>query len=106
MYHADHLLHGDYVRRRADVVVIVSAAVDRTRAIGKATPGCRQHATIFRMRISPNDIIEEVIDTLVTGDLAEPFPGIKVSRLADNQIVIDVGLPDRDFVLTVEARPR
>lgn len=58
------------------------------------------------MEPTPEAIIEEIIDPLMTGDLAETFPTIELRRVAPNAVEIDYGQPEGVYVITVEPRPR
>jgi hypothetical protein len=58
------------------------------------------------MAITAASIIEEVLDPLMSSDLADEHPTINLRRVADNAVELDFGLPDRVFVLTVEERER
>jgi len=51
-------------------------------------------------------IIEEIIDPLMMGDLAETFPTIELRRVAPKAVEIDYGQPEEVYVITVEPRPR
>jgi hypothetical protein len=51
-------------------------------------------------------IIEEIIDPLIMGDLAQAYPSIKLRRVAQNAIEIDFGQPEDVYVITVESRTR
>ena len=50
--------------------------------------------------------IEEIIDPLMTGDLAEAYPTIELRRVAPNAVEIGYGLREDVFVITVELRTR
>jgi hypothetical protein len=58
------------------------------------------------MDISPADIIEEVLDSLMMSDLAEESSEVKFQRLSADRVLLDFGLPGTVFTLTVEAEPR
>lgn len=58
------------------------------------------------MDIQPSDLIEEIIDPLMMGQLAERFPEIAIVRVSPGQVRLDVGLPDKVFTVTVEQLPR
>lgn len=49
-------------------------------------------------------IIEEIIDPLMMGGLAESHPNIALRRTAPNVIEIDYGSPGGVYVITVEPR--
>ena len=54
------------------------------------------------MDIQPSDLIEEIIEPLIMGQLAERFPTIAIERVLPNQLRVDFGLPDKVFSVTVE----
>jgi len=56
--------------------------------------------------MSVEAIIEEIIDPLMMGGLAEREPAMELRRLGPNAILIDFGEPDTVYVLTVEERRR
>lgn len=58
------------------------------------------------MDITESAIIEEVLDPLMMGELGQSSDTAVLERTAPNEIVVDFGVPDRVFVLTVVARPR
>lgn len=58
------------------------------------------------MDIQPSDLIEEIIDPLMMGQLAERFPAIALERVSPGQGRLDLGLPDKVFTVTVEQLPR
>jgi hypothetical protein len=51
-------------------------------------------------------IIEEIIDPLVTGELADTFPNIELQRTAPITIEIDFRVPEGAHTITVEPRSR
>ncbi|MCU0311353.1 MAG: hypothetical protein MUE36_10470 [Acidimicrobiales bacterium] len=58
------------------------------------------------MEIGPADIVEELLEPLMTSALAESSPQVRFERLAANRVLLDFGLPDTVFTLTVEAESR
>ena len=56
--------------------------------------------------MSVEAIIEEIIDPLMMGGLAEREPAMELRRLGPNAILVDFGEPDTVYVLTVEERRR
>jgi hypothetical protein len=51
-------------------------------------------------------IIEEIVDPLMMGDLAEAYPTIQLRRVAPDAVEIDYGQPEGVYVITVEFRTR
>jgi hypothetical protein len=56
------------------------------------------------VELSAEAIIEEIIDPLMMGELAESFPNIELRRTAVNVIEIDFRVPEGAFTITVEPR--
>jgi hypothetical protein len=59
-----------------------------------------------RVEITPEAIIEDILDPLMTGALAEECPAVTFHRISGNEVLLDFGVPDRVFVLAVVERPR
>jgi hypothetical protein len=58
------------------------------------------------VELSAEAIIEEFIDPLIMGGLAESFPNIELQRSAPNVIEIDFRVPEGVCTITVEPRSR
>jgi hypothetical protein len=54
------------------------------------------------MRIDQAAIIEDLLDTLITGELAESRPSIAITRLTPGSVRLDCGGASEVFILTVE----
>lgn len=53
-----------------------------------------------RVDVTPNAIIEEIIDDLAMGELGQSVDGFSLTRLGDGELRLDYGA-DGSFVLTV-----
>jgi len=58
------------------------------------------------VELSAEAIIEEIIDPLMSGGLAEAFPAIELRRTAPNAIEIDFQVPEGVYTITVERAGR
>jgi hypothetical protein len=58
------------------------------------------------VELSAEAIIEEIIDPLMTGELADSFPNIELRRTAPNTIEINFRVPEGVYTITVAPRGR
>lgn len=58
-----------------------------------------------RMRLTPNDIIEALVDELVTGELGEQHDTLRLSREAQGVLMLDYGEAGRFRLEVTSADP-
>jgi hypothetical protein len=60
----------------------------------------RSTVKVLGVEITPNDIIEAVVDELATGDLAQSVDAFQFTRISSGELLLAFGEAGR-FVLTV-----
>lgn len=48
-----------------------------------------------------NDLIEDIIEGIAHGDVADSLPAFRIERGVDGSITVDLGEPHRAYVVTV-----